>query len=234
MQIIRNERRIKLFASLGKYGSLAGFIVLMGNLVISWIRPEWFSVMIATLPLAVALTIFGGFFADRYGGPLAHHEALASALKGLDDRYALLSYKLPATHVLVEPGGCTVFVVKAIGGEVSFDSSGRWRHVQRGKLFRQLAGQEAIGTPHRVSELQANKMRRWLSEHDLEAAIPLRSAIVFVNPNVRLDVADAPAPTFHGKQVKSWLRGTGRLKQLSAPVSQRLRQGVGLDQPEPE
>lgn len=228
MRIIRNERRIRVLSFIGKYATLTGLLALLIGLIISFARPYWFTPMLVSVALGIVLSVVGGFFADRYVSPLAHHDALARILKGLDDRYALLQYVLPASHVLLEPGGCTVFVVKAQGGEVACQEGGRWKHRQRRKFFRQFAGQEAVGAPHAEAEHQVRKLERYLTHHLPDVEVPVRAAIVFVNPNVTLDAAASPVPAFYGKKVKAWLRGPGRLKPLPAAVRRRLAEALGV------
>ena len=228
MRIIRNERRISLLGSIGKYATLAGLLTLLASLVISFTKPEWIVPMLVGLMLGFGLSVVGGFFADRYANPLAHHDALARVLKGLDDRYALLQYVLPASHVLLEPGGCTVFVVKAQGGQITYED-GKWKHHQRGKFFRQFAGQEAVGAPDFEAERQAHKLERYLSSHLPDVEAPVRGAIVFVNPDVTLDATDSPVPAFYGKKVKAWLRGPGKRKPLSADAHRQLTEALEVN-----
>ncbi len=228
MRIVRNERHIRLSRFIGQYATLAGLLALFAGLVLSFVRPEWFTLMLVSLVLGFSLSVVGGFFSDRYVGPLAHHDALVKALKGLDNRYVLLQYTLPAPHVLLEPGGCTVFVVKTQGGEVTCQEDGRWKHRQRGKFFRQFAGQEGVGNPNFEAERQVRKMERWLTRHAPDVEVPVRAAVVFVNPNVTLDVSASPVPVFYGKKVKAWLRGAGKLKPLPDAVYQRLREASGV------
>ncbi len=229
MRIIRNERRIRVSSYIGQYATLTGLLALVAGLIISFARPEWFTLMLASMTLGIGLSIVGGFFADRYAGPLAHHDALAKALKGLDDQYTLLQYTLPASHVLLEPSGCTAFVVKAQGGQVTCQEDGRWKHRQRAKFFRQFAGQEGLGAPHVEAEHQARKLERWLAKQLPDVEVPVRGAIVFVNPDVTLDVAAPPVPAFYGKKVKAWLRGPGKLKPLPSVERQRLAETLGAD-----
>jgi hypothetical protein len=169
----------------------------------------------------------GGYFADRYAGPLAHHDALVGVLKGLDDHHALVQYVLPASHVMVEPGGCTAFVVKAQEGQVTCQDEGRWKHRQRGKLFRQFAGQEALGAPDIEGKAQVRKLERWLARHLPDVEVPVRTAIVFVNPEVTLDADGSSVPAFYGKKVKAWLRGPGTLKALPGEARRQLAEAIG-------
>lgn len=228
MRIIRNERHIRISNSIGKYGLIAGLVILTAGFILSLFKMEWWGVIMATLIVGLAFAFVGGFFFDRYAGALAHHEALVNVLKGLDDRYTLFQYTLPAAHVLLEPGGCTVFVVKAQGGEVIYQGDGRWKHRQRGKFFRQFAGQEAVGVPHLEAEDQVRRLERWLSRQLPDVEVPVRGVVVFVNPQVELQAEDAPVPTFYGKKLKNWLRGPGRLKPLPNGVYQRLAEVLGV------
>jgi len=227
MRIIRNERRIRVSSFIGQYATLAGLLALLAGLIISFAKPELFVPMLASLAVGMSLSVVGGFFADRYIGPLAHHDALVKVLKGMDNQYVLLQYVLPASHILLEPGGCTVFVVKAQGGQVTYDD-GRWKHRQRGKFFRQFAGQEAVGVPDLEAQRQVRKLERWLANQLPDAEVPIRATIVFVNPKVTLDASASPVPAFYGKKVKAWLRGPGKLKPLPATVRRRLAEAVGV------
>ena len=232
MRIIRNERRIRVSSAIGRYATLAGLLALLAGLIISFAKPEWFAPMLASLALGLSFSMVGGFFADRYVGPLAHHDALVKVLKGLDDRHVLVQYVLPVPHVLLEPGGCTVFVVKAQGGQVTCQESGRWKHRQRGKFFRQFAGQEAIGAPDFEANRQVHKLERWLANQLPDVEVPTRAAITFVNPELALDATASPVPALYGKKVKAWLRGSGKLKPLPDAVRRQLEEAVGVE-PQP-
>ncbi|MBS3784574.1 MAG: hypothetical protein KGY78_09020, partial [Anaerolineae bacterium] len=105
MRVIRDERRVDVLSSIGQYASLGGLLILLGGLVVSFVRPTWMLPVVVSTALGFILSVVGGFFADRYAGSLAHHKALAEVLKGLDYRHTLLQYVLPADHVLLEPGG---------------------------------------------------------------------------------------------------------------------------------
>jgi len=231
MQIIRNERQINLLSSVGQYATLGGLLVLLSGLVISFVRPTWLVPVAASMALGFALSVVGGYFADRYAGPLAHYKALAEVLKGLDYRHTLIQYLLPADHVLLEPGGCTCFVVKAQGGEVAYEdgTGGHWSHKQRGKFFRRLVGQDQLGKPHLEAQQEVTKLERYLNEHMEDAnRVPVRGVIVFVNEDVQVDADQSPVPAFYRKKVKDWLRGSGDLEPLDADLQQDLAAALGV------
>lgn len=234
MRIIRNERHIRVRSFISKYAILAGMLTLVAGLIISFTKPELLLPLLITMPVGLFFSILGTFFADRYAGPLAHHQALAEALKGLDNRYVLLQYLFPASHVLLEPGGLMALVVKTHGGQVTCQKEGRWRHRQRGKAFRQFAGQEGLGIPDYEAEGQVRKLERWLAKNLPDVEVPVRAAIVFVNPDVQLDADASPIPAFYGKKVKAWLRGPGKLKPLPKDIYRQLVETLGAGREVPE
>jgi hypothetical protein len=213
MKIIRNERRIRILTAVGRYVPWAALLVLGSGLLISYLRPQWLLVMVVAVVSGVVLSIGGGRFAERYAGPMAHHKALNAALKGLDSRHVLAQYVLPAPHVLFDPGGATVLMVKSHAGEIAFED-GRFKNRQKGRIFRQLAGQESIGLAHEEAAALASKVEAWLRENADAVDVPVRAAIVFVNSGAKLDAADSPVPVFYGKKVKNWLRGPGKRKAV--------------------
>ena len=237
MRIIRDERRINVLSSVGQYATLGGLLILLVGLVISFVRPTWMLPVMISVGLGFILSMLGGFFADRYAGSMAHHKALAEVLKGLDYRHTLLQYVLPVNHVLVEPGGCTVFVVKSQAGEVVYENGkrGKWKHRQRGKIFRRLVGQAGVGRPDQEAENDVETLRAYLDER-MEAAdrIPIRGAIVFVNEDVELHADDSPVPAFYRKKVKDWLRGSGDLRPLPDALQDALSETLGLQDGEEE
>ena len=232
MRVIRNERHIRVRSFIGKNATLAGMFTLLAGLIISLAKPEWITPLMVCMVVGMGLSLFGGVFADRYVGPLAHHDGLVAALKGMDSRHVLLQYVLPAPHVLFGPGGLTVLVVKSHGGEVICQEEGRWKHRQRGKVLRQFVGQQGIGMPDYEAESQAAKLGRWLAAKVPGVEVPVQTAIVFTNPNVRLDAATSPVPAFYGKKVKAWLRGPGRLKPLPSDVYRQLAEALDVESQE--
>ena len=229
MRIVQNERHIRVRSFIGKNMPLVGLGALAVGLIISFVRPEELTWMAVSMLLGMIFSVIGGAFAERYAGPLAHHVSLNDVLKGLGGEYTLAQYLLPVSHVLMEPGGLTALVVKSHTGQVTFQERGRWKHKQPGKIFRQLVGQEGLGAPDLEAEHQVEKLRRWLDKQLPDVEVPVRAAIVFVNPNVQLDAADSPVPAFYGKKIKAWLRGPGKLKPLSPAVHRQLVEALGVD-----
>ncbi len=229
MRIIANERYIKRRAKAGRYLSLAGLFVLLAAFIFSWFQTQAPALMPLALGMALAIGVFlsfiGGFYVERFGGPTAHHKGVREALKGLDNRYTLFQYVLPVPHALLEPGGITVIVVRSQPGDITY-ADGKWIHRQRGKFFRELAGQERLGRPELDVEAQVEQMKQYLKERLPDVEVPVRGVVLFTNPETHLEVKDPPVPVFFGKKIKSWLRGPGARKSLPAAVRQRVEEAL--------
>jgi hypothetical protein len=181
-------------------------------------------------------SMIGGYLGERFVGPLAHHKKVPEALKGLGGDYTLLMYKLPSPFVLVEPSGLTVILVKSQGGEITYDD-GKWQHRQKLRFFRRFAGQESIGRPDQQAKVELNQVEKALqklssdkkpSSDDLD--IPVRALILFVDPDVQLDVKDSPIPAIRAAKLKSWLRGEGRASNLPDETQKQLLQVLGIEE----
>ena len=120
MRIIRNERHIRVRSFIGKNAPLVGLVALAIGLILSLLQPDQLLIMAVCMVVGIFFSIVGGIFADRYSGPLAHHDALSSVLKGLGNQYVLVQYVLSVPHVLLEPGSLTALVVRSHGGQVAF------------------------------------------------------------------------------------------------------------------
>ncbi len=225
MRIITDERYIARRAFVGRYASLGGLGVLLAAFVFSFTRTEspllMQGALLGALLVGVLLSFVGGYYAERFVGPAAHHIGVRNALKGLDDRYVLFQYVLPVPHVLLGPDGLTVFVVRSQPGEIRY-ADGRWQHRQRAKFLRQLAGQEGLGLPEADVEQEVGRLNRYLEKRLPGLEVPVQGVVLFVHPEVHLDVKDPPVPVFYGKKVKAWLRGTGAGKALPGEVRRRL------------
>jgi hypothetical protein len=93
-----------------------------------------------------------------------------------------------------------------------------------------MVGQPGVGVPDLEAERQTEKLKSWLDDQLPGADVPVRAVIVFVNPDVQLDAAESPIPTFYGKKIKAWLRGPGRLKSLPHDVHRQLASALGVDE----
>lgn len=229
MKSVVNEKYISRRAQIGQYVSLLSLLIIFATLILSFTQ----LLSTAAMPLALTgamligvLTSFvGGYYAERFGGPHPHHQGVRDALKGLDDRFTLFQYTLPAPHVLLGPGGLTVILVRSQMGQVAYEE-GKWTHRQRGKFLRQLAGQEHLGRPEQDVEGQVEKMERFLEKELPEVEVPVRGVVLFIHPDVYVEAEDAPVPVFYSGKLKSWLRGPGMREPLPKETRRRVEEAL--------
>lgn len=229
MRISANEKGIERRQKIGKACMLLGFLFLIAAVVISFLRLSSALLVqvgfMAAMLIGVVLSFIGGYYGERFVGPQAHHVKVREALKRLAHQYVLFQYTLPAPHVLLGPEGLTVIVVKSHPGTVTY-ADGKWSHRQRLKFFRQLAGQEALGTPDEDVNIEVAKLQRYLKGRLPSVDVPLRGVLLFVHPEVKLELDNPPLPVFQGRDLKAWLRGAGMGKPLPAEVRKRVEEAL--------
>jgi len=211
VHILNNEKLIKTRTTWSGRLMLAGFGLILGSAVITFLNPTEPSYI---LPAYAAL--FGGFIIFNVGASAGAKwrllprpdQALARTLKGLDHRHRLYNYLLPADHVLLTPAGVTVFQVRRLLGVISCTND-KWFH-KRSLLSRlRFAAEEQVGDPTRDVKLDVETMRQFLDKH-LENAdlVPVNGLILFSNPNVQLTVENSSIPVLTSKDAKDYVRKT--------------------------
>jgi hypothetical protein len=196
-----------------------------------FLKPDWPWLTMALVWLGFIVSLTGSYLGDRFVGPNSHHRRVPAALKGFDDSYVLLMYRLAAPFVLVEPGGVTVLTVKSQSGGVSFEN-GRWRHHQTMGFLRRFAGQEGLGQPHRVAQVEQDFVTELIAKSMPEGTeIPTRAIILFSNPDVELNVDEdaVPLPAVRAAELKRWLRRNPLKPQLPDDVYSELLQLLGVE-----
>ena len=105
MKVLSDEPLIRRRTRVAQGANLAGLVVLGAGLVISLTKPEWAVYTLGLLVIGVIASQYGIVQAFRYARKPRPDEELATALKGLDDRFRLYNFILPADHVLLTPRG---------------------------------------------------------------------------------------------------------------------------------
>ncbi len=210
MKVVRNDMYIQRRATLGNWAFPIGYIILILGLVTSLLYPQLALIPVVAFFVGFGLTQIGIYYIHRFVRPDRPEAALTQALKGLDDRYVLYHYMLPADHVLVGPDGVRTFVVKWQGGEIRCRSD-RWSQPM-GPLRRILRwmAQDTLGNPTREAQLEAEALRRYFARHLDEKEVPIQSIIVFTHPEARLEIEGSSIPVVHARKLKEWLRREAR------------------------
>jgi hypothetical protein len=175
----------------------------------------------------------GFHYGNRYLVPTRPDAVLRESLKGLDRKYALMLFAGPTNYLLIEPSGVTVFVVRTQEGKISY-RDGKWK--RRENLLRFWFGRdEPLGDPTEDLNEELQKVQRVLNEKLPTLKIPLRGIIVFSHPRAVLDIEPSPIVALRADELKDYLRGPGRLKDLPASIQRKVREALGApDLPRPE
>jgi hypothetical protein len=222
MQVTRNEKMIKRRAKLGTYATLAGLLVLIGGMVASF-QPEYMWLSMIALIVGFMLSQVGNYNLRRWGRNPRPDQALERGLKGFDDRYHFYSWLLPASFVLLSPQGIFTFITRDTTGEVSVNGS-QWKTRLTLRRVLLLFASEGLGNPSRDAVEEAEKMQRWVQTELPDTKVPIYPAVVFIDERVKLDVNQPQVPVLEAKEVKRWLRSTGKGENLRAADYRALEQ----------
>lgn len=222
MRIIRNDKFIKQRAGLGRNISIAGLVILVIGLLISFSAPELVFLSLLCLLIGFLCSQIGIYLGNRYIRLDRPDEVLQKALKGFDDRYALYIYTSPAGNVFLTPTQCVVFTVKLQSGAIEY-RNGKWHHRVRG-LKRVLGWmtQEGLGNPTRDAETESASLQRYFAKKLPGLDIPLQPVIVFSSPTAEINAAGTSIPAIHAKKLKEWLRSISKSGGLTAETRGRL------------
>jgi len=226
MRIITNTPFIQRRANIARYVSLGGLALLGGGFVVSLLRFDLILLAYMTLLPGIILANIGIYLTNRYRREPRPDQLVDQSLKGLDDRYAIYHYMLPAAHVLVTPQGVYPLIVKFQAG-VFTNEGERWHQRQSffGRLMR-LFGQEGVGNPTREARAETEAMRGYLAEHTPDLDVPVEPVIVFTHPQAQLAITDPAVPVVPAKKLKGYLRSSEKGRGLPRPALQQLEEAL--------
>lgn len=244
MKIVIDEKKYKRMALLGRIALFGSLGILLGGLLltlfgqqIGLLNPEnstlFFIIYLGILFLGFTASRVGFHYGNRYLAPTRPDMVLRESLKGLDRKYALMLFRGPTNYLLIEPGGVTVFVVRNQEGKVTY-REGKWK--RRESLLRFWFGRdEPLGNPTADATEEMTKVNQVLTEKLPNLKIPLRAVVVFSNPKVILDVEPSPIAILRANELKDYIRGAGKLKDLPNSIQRKMREALGApDLPRPE
>lgn len=144
------------------------------------------------LLVGLVLSNVGGYFLNHWG--FKQYERVGTALKGLDKRFKLYNYLLPASNILLTPYGITVLLIKNVEGQVFVNQKG-WRQAVGLLRFLRWFSAEQLGDPTRDLETQKEKMRAFIDEKlGADFQVPIDGLILFTNPKVTVEISNVDLP----------------------------------------
>lgn len=230
MRIATDERKVKRYSRIARLASIFGFGLLVAGLVVSF--------RLAHVRQAYAIT-FGGFLMATVGAYLVErwvrdpvaHTTLEKSLKGLNDRYTLINYLIPAPHVLLTPRGLVVLRVKRQDGRVTY-SNGQWKQdLKWSHLFQGMA-REWLGDPTKELYRDIDRVKAWVTERfpDYANTIDVEGIVVFLNWELKLEIeSPLPVPVVQFGELKRALRGphTKDMRPLRPAIRKAITEAAG-------
>jgi hypothetical protein len=226
MKIITNEKLVKRNARIGQVATVAGLLVLVGGMVLTFRNPNFAYLAWIALILGFAFSQIGLSFSNRWGRHPRPDEQIDQGLKGLSDQYSIYHYTTPAAHLLVGPSGLWVILPYYQTGNIVYEKK-RWRQKGGGVMQRYMRvfGQEGLGRPELEASEQVSSLDQYFKKNlpDLELEKP-NVVIVFVNERAELSVEDAPILTLPVKQLKNTIRKSAKSKPLAPELATQVNQ----------
>lgn len=225
MKTLTNERLIRRNSRIGQIASVAGLLVLVGGMYISFRYQNMVSMAWVALLIGFALSQLGLYYGNRWGRRPRPDEHLNLALKSLDDRHSLYHYMTPIPHLLVAPSGLWVLLPFHQIGKITYEN-GRWRQ-KGGNVFQRylrLFAQEGIGRPDLDAPNTARVIQRYLKKHLPDLGIPEpRPVLVFTSDKVELETEGAPITTVSLKKLKEVIRKSAKEPTIGTETLKSIR-----------
>ena len=208
VRILSNENLIRTRSLWSGRFMFVGFGLTLLAAVLIFYRPTD-----AQFVLLAYIFLIGGFIISNIGAGAASKwrreprpdQALAKALKGLDNRHRLYNYLLPAEHVLLTPTGIKVFQVRRIAGDISCNGD-KWSHKRGVLAFLRFAAEEQLGNPTRDIQRDLKLMQEFLDKNLEGVQVPMQGLILFAHPAARLTLTNPSVPVLTNDEVKPYLR----------------------------
>lgn len=239
MRVIIDEKKVKRQALIGRIALFGSLAILLGGLLLTLFGQQvglfdannlglFYLIYTVILVAGFAVSRVGMYYGNRYMAVGRPEMVLRENLKGLDRKFALMIFKPPVDYYLIEPGGVTALIVKTQASKISY-KQGKWKSRQ-GFLSYWLGRDEPLGDPTEEAKEAMVKISKIFTEKIPTLKIPLRAVIVFSNPKAILDLETSPIPVLRAEDLKDYLRGEAKLKELPNSLQRQVR--AALDAPE--
>ncbi len=227
MKHVANTKLIRRNKKIGQTLTLAALAILGIGLYYSFAKPEVVWLTFGALLLGFILTQIGIFYGNRWGKSPRPDEIISTSLKGMDEKYTVYHYIAGTSHFLIGPAGIFALVPVSVSGKITYNEK-RSRFVQKGgNLYMKIFGQEGLGRPEADARYAIEDLERFLKKNFSEIEIPAAEAIlVFTNPKVELDTANAPIPAVTAEKLKDYLRKRQKEKFLPTTTIQIIQKAL--------
>jgi hypothetical protein len=167
------------------------------------------------------------YYTRRYGPRYRQDAALERNLKGLDNRYALISFAAPRLpdYLLLGPHGVQALIPRDVSGTVRCRGD-KWSRAQTPGPIAFFLG-NPLRNPSGEAAQSVAAVERYV-ERELAPAedesLPIGATIVFTNPNVQLEIEGSRFPVTRARDLRQELRHEQGI--ASPTLLARLRQAL--------
>ena len=215
--------------------------------IVGFIQQYWSWISFGALFAGFVCASIGSYYINRYarrrwpGSRFVERpdQVLQRSLKGLDDKYSFFSQSLPASYVLAGPNGITIFALRSDKGRVIVEGD-KWREPFSLTRFFTFFAREGVGSPDRDIEEQKVRLRSLLAQADTAAGVPagiaagagnglpaladtpMDGAVVFLNPEVQLELNNPTVAVLRPDQVKDHVRGRVKEARVAGATQRAL------------
>lgn len=231
MKVIANEKLIRRKARIGTYSNAAAIVILLGGLVISFLRKDLFWLSGVTLVAGFGLSQFSFYYINRFGRRPRLDQHVANSLKGLSNDFTLYQYNTPASHLLVGPAGVWAILPYYQRGTIVYEGN-RWKQKGGGMAFTymKIFAQEGLGRPDLDLESNLTGIQDFLQKKLNGNTPEVNAVLLFVDKRAELDADDSPVPTLRPAEMKTLIRKAAKQQPLPQAEIQRIK--AILPQPE--
>jgi len=224
MKIITNHKLIKRNKKIGQVATFTSLGVLVIGLLITFFRKEEIFWSIGALALGFIISQVGIYYGKHWGPSPRQDELLATALKGLDDKYTLYNYTSPIPYLLVGPSGINPLIPLNQGGIIRYNTKKKRFTQKGGNAYMKFFGQEGIGNPQVDASANCESITNFLKENLKEANFPAPEPIlVFTNPKATLELADAPYTGVISEKLKDVIRKKAKANPTSLDTIEKIK-----------
>jgi hypothetical protein len=224
MKIYRDLEYVRKRKRMAALSAVAG-VALLGSAFWLATAVGEAGVLVAYVPLLAGTIIFhlGMQQVGKWNRPQRNDVLLDSLLKDLGDRYSLVHYprvgKRTVEHALVYPGGVLSIAARDVPGGVVY-RDGRWRKTGQGISRFFGMGGPLLGNPTIDAAADVQALNGLLNQEQLEADVD--AVVAFLNPQVKLDVAEPDFPVTNGDGLKPYIASLPADTTLQSAERQQL------------
>lgn len=229
-----NLPRIQRNHNTGRFLVFSGLALLAGGFIYSLNNREDVTTVLLVAVLGTLTSQFGIAMMNKWGRNPREDERIDAALKGLDDRWAILHYAGPTDHLLIGPPGTITLVPDSSEGQISYEDD-QWIQDKPSGGFLQRGGRKALNLPRKAERAKTNA-EVFLNSHfsGNEGSYEAQPNYIFMSDEADLNLgkAETPLPAVHYKKVKDHLRKLPSGKAPPAEAVDQLAHEMGLKDPE--